>query len=183
LSTFINLANQNPSTKRISASFFPAITNRMKKVFKQHKIDLVTTSSGYKLKNQLHSTKDMKPTNEKSGVYEIKCETRNCHYKYIGWTRRFVTARFKEHKSHTSNNHIQLSFVANHMNMKLNGGRKLCEHNFDLQNLKVLKVVTNQKKLDAYASILLYKNPKKKLINNEQQIHGIIVSPLFKLLD
>jgi DNA-binding LacI/PurR family transcriptional regulator len=67
-------------TRRISVPFFPAITNGMKKVFKKHKIDLVTTSSGYKLKNQLHSTKDMKPTNEKSGVYEIKCGTRNCHY-------------------------------------------------------------------------------------------------------
>jgi hypothetical protein len=82
---FYNSANQNPLTKRISVPFFPAITNGMKKVFKQHKIDLVTTSSGYKLKNQLHSTKDMKPTNEKSGVYEIKCGTRN--YKYIGRTK------------------------------------------------------------------------------------------------
>jgi hypothetical protein len=53
------------------------------------------------------------------------------------------------------------------MKMKLNGGRRLCEHKFDLQNLKVLKVVTNQKKLDAYESTLLYKNRKKKLMNNE----------------
>jgi hypothetical protein len=61
--------------------------------------------------------------------------------------------------------------------------RRLCEHNFDLQNLKVLKVVTNQKKIDAYELILLYKNRKKKLMKDEQQIHGNIVSPLFKLLD
>jgi hypothetical protein len=59
-----------------------------------------------KLKNQLYSTKDMKPTNVKSGVYEIKCGTRNCQYKYIGQTRRFVTTRFKEPKSHINNNHI-----------------------------------------------------------------------------
>jgi hypothetical protein len=50
LSNFYNSANQNPITKRISVKFFPAITNGIKKVFKQHKIDLVTTSSGYKLK-------------------------------------------------------------------------------------------------------------------------------------
>jgi hypothetical protein len=109
----------------------------------------------------------MKLTNEKSRVYEIKCRTRNCHYKYIGQTRRSVTARFKEHKSHTTNNHIQLSSVVNHMKMKLNGGRRLCEHYFDLQNLKVLKVVTNQKKLEAYESILLHKNRKKTMMNNE----------------
>jgi hypothetical protein len=54
-----------------------------------------------------------------------------------------VTARFKEHKSQTTNNHIQLSSMANHMKMKLNGGRRLSEHHFNLQNLKVLKVVTN----------------------------------------
>jgi hypothetical protein len=76
-----------------------------------------------------------------------------------------------------------LSSVAYHMKMKLNGGRKMCEHNFDLQNLKVLKVVINQKKLDTYESILLYKNWKKKLMYNEKQIHGNIVSPFFKLLD
>jgi hypothetical protein len=125
LSTYYNSANQNPLTKRNSVPFFPAITNGMKKVFKQHKIDLVTTSSGYKLKNQLHSPKDMKPTNEKSGLYEIKCGIRNCHYKYIGQTRRSITARFKEHKSHTTNNHIQLSSEANHVKMKLNRGRRL----------------------------------------------------------
>jgi hypothetical protein len=85
-------------------------------------------------------------------------------------TRRSVTARFKEHNSHTTNNHIHFSSVAYHMKMKLNGGRRLYEHNLDVQNLKVLKVVTYQMKLDAYESILLYKNRKKKLMNNEQQI-------------
>jgi hypothetical protein len=75
----------------------------------------------------------MKPTNEKSDVYEITCATRNGHYKYIGQTKRSATACFKEHKSH------QLSSVA-----KLNGGRRLYEHNFDLQNLKVLKVIARK---------------------------------------
>jgi hypothetical protein len=69
----------------------------------------------------------------------------------------FIWLATDEHKSHTTNNHIQLSSVAKHMKMKLNGGRRLCEHKVDLQNLKVLKDVTNQKKLDAYESILLYK--------------------------
>jgi hypothetical protein len=131
LSTFYNSANQNPLTIRVYDPFFPTITNGVKKGFKQHKIDLVTTSSGYKLKNQLHSTKDMKTTNETLEVYEIKCGTRNCHCKYIGQTRRSAMVRFKEHKSHTTNNHIQHSSVANHMKMKLNGRRRLCGHNFD----------------------------------------------------
>jgi hypothetical protein len=45
LSTFYNSANQNPLTKRMSVPFFPAIANGMKKVFKQHTIDLVTATS------------------------------------------------------------------------------------------------------------------------------------------
>jgi hypothetical protein len=40
-----------------------------------------------------------------------------------------------------------------------------------------------QKKLEAYESILLYKKHKKKLMKNEKQIYGNIVFPLFKLLD
>jgi hypothetical protein len=55
-----------------------------------------------------------------------------------------------------------LSSVANRMKMKLNGGRRMFEHNFDLQNLKVLKVVTNQKKLDAYESILIVQESEEK---------------------
>jgi hypothetical protein len=46
-----------------------------------------------------------------------------------------------------------------------------------------VKNVTNVRKLDSYESILLFKNRKKKLMNDEQQIAGNIKSPLFKLLD
>jgi hypothetical protein len=49
--------------------------------------------------------------------------------------------------------------------------------------LKFFTQIVGTYELDAYESILLYKNGKKKLMNNEQQIHGKIVSPLFKLLD
>jgi hypothetical protein len=100
-------------------------------------------------------------------VYEIICGTKYCHYKYIGQTRRSVMVRFREHKSHTTNNHIQLSSVANHMKMKLNGGRRLCEYNFDKQDLKVWIVCTNQKKLDAYESILVVDKSQEK--TDEQQ--------------
>jgi hypothetical protein len=41
------------------------------------------------------------------------------------------------------------------MKMKQNGEKRLCEHNYDLRNLTVLKVVTCQKKLDAYKSIYI----------------------------
>jgi hypothetical protein len=50
--------------------------------------------------------------------------------------KKSVTTRFKEHNSYTDNNHITLSPVANHVKIKLNGESSLCEHNFDMQNLK-----------------------------------------------
>jgi hypothetical protein len=47
---------------------------------------------------------------------------RNQKLSLLGQNKISVTARFKELKSHTTNNHIQLSSVANPMKMKLNGG-------------------------------------------------------------
>jgi hypothetical protein len=129
-----------------------------------------------KLKKKLGSTKDTRPTNEKSGIYEIQCGTRNCAYKNIGQTRRSIKTRFNEHVSHTNNNQIDLSAVAHYMKIKLRGGRRLCVHKFDVTNLKLLKNVTDSRKLDAYESIFLFK------MNAEHQASGNIQSPLFKLL-
>jgi hypothetical protein len=168
--------------KRISILFYPGITNKIGKVFKRNDIQMVCSSSQYKLKKKLGSTKDTRPTNEKSGIYEIHCGTRNCGYKYIGQTRRSIKTRFKEHLSHTNNDHIDLSSVAHHMKIKLRGGRRLCVHKFDVTNLKLLKNVTDSRKLDAYESIFLFKNKKKRMMNDEQQAFGNIQSPLFKLL-
>jgi hypothetical protein len=67
--------------KRILILFYPSITNKIGKVFKRNDIQMVCSSSEYKLKKKLGSTKDTRPTNEKSGIYEIQCGTRNCGYK------------------------------------------------------------------------------------------------------
>jgi hypothetical protein len=68
------------------------------------------------------------------------------------------------------------------MKIKLKGERRLCAHKFHITNLQLLKNVTNSRKLDAYESIFLLKNKKKRLMNDEQQALGNIQSPLFKLL-
>jgi hypothetical protein len=143
---------------------------------------MVCSSSEYKLKKKLGPTKDTRPTNEKSGIYEIQCGTRNCGYKYIGQTRSSIKNRFKEHLSHTSNDHIDISSVAHHMNIKLRGGRRLCVYKFDVTNLKLLINVTDSRKLDAHESSFLFKNKRKRMKNDEQQALGNIQSPLFKLL-
>jgi hypothetical protein len=143
---------RQPTKKWISVPFFPAITNKLKKVFTRNNLEMVTTSGEYKLKNKLMSTKYKKDPMETSGIYENKCG-----YKYMGQTRRSIKTRYKEHKSHTTNNHHALTSVANHMNNKLHGGQKRHPHDFEISNLKLLKNVPQQQKLDAYESIFLHK--------------------------
>jgi hypothetical protein len=67
--------------KRILILFYPGITKKIGKVFMRNDIQMVCSSFEYKLKKKLGSTKDTRPTNEKSGIYEIQCGTRNCGYK------------------------------------------------------------------------------------------------------
>jgi hypothetical protein len=142
----------------------------------------VISRSGYRLKDKFESPIDPKLTNHKSGIYEIQCGTRNCSYKYIGQTGRSILTRFKEHSSHSNNNHIQLSSVAKHMKLEINGGHRICEHKFDLTNLKLLKCVNNHHKLDAYESIYLFKNRKRQLMNDELQKFGNIQSQKYLVL-
>jgi hypothetical protein len=102
---------------------------------------MVTASGEYKLKNKPMFTKDKKDPLEKSVIYEIKCGTKNCGNKYIGQTRRSIKTRYIEHRSHTTNNHHELSSVTNHMNNKLHRGQIRCPHDLGISNLKRLKNV------------------------------------------
>jgi hypothetical protein len=166
--------------KRISIPHWPKITNHMKKTFKKQKIEIITTSSEYKIKNKLGTTKDKKEVTEKSGIYQINCATRGCNALYIGQTRRAIAARFNEHEKATKSEHMDKSSVAKHMIMKDDGKKRSYKHKFTKENLKVVKPVNNFRKLDAYESIYLFKNRDNPLMNNEFQISGNIKSDLFK---
>jgi hypothetical protein len=109
--------------------------------------------------------------------------TQNCGYKYIFQTRRSIKTRYIEHKSQTTNNHHELSSVAKHMNIKLHGRQRRCPHDFEILNLKLLKNVPKQQKLDAYESIFLHKAGYQRIMNDERQKQGNIVSLLYKSLD
>jgi hypothetical protein len=98
----------------------------------------------------------------------------------ISQTRRSIKTRYKEH---ITNNHHEMSSVANHMNNKLHGGQIMRPHDFETSNLKLLKNVPQQKKLDAYESIFLHKPRSQRLMNDERQKQENIVSSLYKLLD
>jgi hypothetical protein len=169
--------------KRISVPYYPIITNKLNNVLQRNNIKLVTSSNDFKTKNNFISTKDQRTSLQKSGIYEVKCGTSNCEYKYIGQSRRSIKTRFGEHRAHTENNKTNLSSVANHMRNKLNGGPRLCTHKFGLENLKLLKSVPNSRKLDAYESIFLHRARRQKLMNDERQKEGNIKSTLFQFID
>lgn len=66
------LFTQNEQTQkyRVSMSFFPQITNKLKTKMAEHQLEIVYKSEK-KIANLLGSTKDKTPTNQKSGVYRL----------------------------------------------------------------------------------------------------------------
>jgi len=94
LSTLFAQNIEKDTRQRVSMVFAPQITNKLKKVFSEHDLDIVHRSD-QKLSNLLGSTKDKIPNLEKSGIYSVQCG--DCGKTYYGQTRRSVQERFKEH--------------------------------------------------------------------------------------
>lgn len=170
LSTFFN-QSQNLQVKRISVPYFPKITFKLQKKFKQFGILLVTRPI-FKL-SHLINIKDKILNEEKSGIYKINCNC--CDKFYIGKTSRNFNIRFKEHERHTRLNYPEKSTVAKH---------SIEEHyklTLDKKCLEIIKPVNQNFKLDAWESFYiqnsLLKNQNKLL--NEQS--GTIISELFEL--
>lgn len=146
----------NINTKRAAFEFAPEIAYRLKSIFSKQNIQLVY-SNKYQLKNVLDNGKAKEENIEKSGIYEISCN--ECEKIYIGQTKRKIKTRFKEHISQIKQNH-PTSAVALHM---VNENHLTTT----IDNLKLKKIVNNNKKLDAWESILMTKY-KTKLMNIDQ---------------
>lgn len=121
----------------------------------------------YKLKNQLKTIKDPTDKLDKPGVYEIACN--ECNSKYYGQSKRSVRKRLGEHKTYIKNNEPRKSAFASHA----------LEH-LHLQvsedNVRVLKCVNNDQKLDAYESMYIHRD--SAALNLDK---GNIESELFDL--
>lgn len=164
LSTLFNNSTEN-DRRRVCFNYAAPLTNRLKEIYKKHKVDLVFASEN-KLKSLLLSTKDKIEILKKSGIYEIKCNV--CGKIYIGQTRRQVSQRYKEHCAHIRYNRPEKSAVAKHVLKDLHSG--LTE-----LNVKLKKRVTKTYNLDAWESFYMHKN-QSKLINTDP---APIISPLF----
>ena len=167
LTTFYNYRNDN--TKKYAIfNFSGDMSLKLKHIFKQHNINLVF-SNNFKIYNMLSDFKDKTENQYKSGIYKISCGNKNCSLMYIGQTKRAIIKRFKEHSANIKHNQPDKSAVALH-------ALELDHFNITSDNnLKLLKQVNNNRKLNAWESLHLHKN-RCHLMNTDR---GQIQSPLF----
>lgn len=160
--------NNVDNSKLISIPYEPHLTRGLKKIFKDVGMTVVY-KSGNKIKQLLGNPKDKIGTNEKSGIYEISCI--DCDQKYVGQTKRSILTRFKEHMAHLKYGRTEKSAVAQHAFEN--------DHRINMNNLKLIRNVTDPRQLDAFESLEISKC--KKLMNNDSG--PIPYSTLFKLVD
>lgn len=163
------LTPEREPMKRITMPYIPEITQKLKKVFKKHNLEIVHNSNS-KLQNYIVQLKDKTDDLKKSGIYEISCS--ECEDKYIGQTKRSIEIRFKEHVSSVQKQQATKSAVALHA----------LENNhtqWNMNNIKLKKQVNKSHELDAYESIYMYLNRSIAMNTMEAPIR----SPLFRSIE
>ena len=140
---------EKDTSKYFSIPFDRELSRGLKGIFKNVNYKLVYSANN-KLQQLLGNPKDKTPPLERSGIYEISCK--DCNQKYVGQTRRSILTRFKEHLAQIRYGRPDKSCVAEHIVDK--------EHCIDLNNLKLIKQVSNYRQLDAYESIRIEINVK-----------------------
>ena len=137
---------EKDTSKYFSIPFDRELSRGLKGIFKNVNYKLVYSANN-KLQQLLGNPKDKTPPLERSGIYEISCK--DCNQKYVGQTRRSILTRFKEHLAQIRYGRPDKSCVAEHIVDN--------EHCIDLNNLKLIKQVSNYRQLDAYESIRINK--------------------------
>lgn len=163
------LVSDKPPLKYIGITYDPILTKGLDSIFK--KVNLIKAfKNDNSISKFLGNPKDSTPILEKSGIYQINCDT--CDKLYIGQTRRQIMTRWKEHFSHIKFCRPEKSSVADHI-LETN-------HNISIKNLSLLKTVNNKHYLDSLESIYIAKHDKHKLLNSDNG--PIPYSALFDLL-
>lgn len=160
------LVADREDVRRVKCCFEPTITSKLKKVFKKHNMELVFSNNN-KLQNIICNRKDRIPDIQKSGIYQISCG--DCDRIYIGQTKRMIHTRFKEHIAHIKYNRPTKSAIAAHT---LQNGHL----NIGIDNLSLLKTVSDTHQLDAWESLYMNKFKSRTLNIDDEPI----ISPLFK---
>lgn len=176
LTTFFQRREDSSKKQRAAITYHKRTQKKLKKQLAKIGIEMIPTSKQFQLKNVLGTTKDKKEWGEKSGVYRIECS--HCGKKYIGQTKRLVAKRFQEHVSEAETAKKKKdkkrefkSAVAKHI---VEEG-----HSITPKDVKVLKEITEWKKLEAYESLRISREQQNMLMNEDR---GNGYSPLFKLI-
>jgi len=90
-----------------------------------------------KLNRFIKVQKDPLPSSLRSNVvYQLNCQ--NCNASYVGQTKRALSIRVNEHRSHITRNSSQQSVITDH--------RLLYKHDFDWDNVQILDEEKNYNK-------------------------------------
>lgn len=165
--TLMTINGTNEPVRRVKITHHPIASTLLKRTLRNFNIEAVEVSNR-KLCRLLGSTKDKIPDIDKSGIYSIKCSDPNCDKLYVGQTKRSIKTRFSEHFAHIKYNRPEKSSVADHV---LSNNHSVC-----IDNLILLKTVTNPYQLDAYESLYIKKNLHNNVMNSD---NGPIQSVLF----
>jgi hypothetical protein len=167
------LKRDDAPTKRHAIAFYPAITNNLQRIFRNHSIDLVYSNKG-KLKDSLGNPKDKTKLLQKSGIYQVKCE--GCDSVYIGQTKRSLTTRFGEH-------HYSIRLNYPDILHDMTSARKTTTEDTAYRwiILKLVKEVRKQNELDVYESHYISRQ-KKEDANLMNVLAGKITSRFFDLV-
>lgn len=120
------------------------------------------------LKSYLRSPKDSTPTEKKSGIYRVSCQS-GCDDKYIGMTKRNIGMRLREHLLHFRNLEPLKSAVANHLINE--------QHRADQTTIELIRNVNETNRLILWESLEMRK--ERNLLMN---IDPPLQSPLYGLM-
>jgi hypothetical protein len=92
--TTLKLIKDTNNNRRVTINYNKHTHSKMNQIFKNQNLKVVNTNNN-KIKDLVHSTKDVTPPLEKSVIYQIACT--KCEKYYFGQTKRKIKTRFDEH--------------------------------------------------------------------------------------
>lgn len=163
---------KNLPTRHVGMTYFPQVTEKFKNVFRNVGLSLAYRSNN-KIRNNVISTKDKLPMNDRSGVYEFKCNTNDCPKVYVGQTIRAARVRFDEHVKWADRGQRSKSAIAEHSIDY--------DHPISIENFRVIKEATGYHRVNTLEAIHIHRNVATDENNVLNKVDGNAHSQLFQV--
>jgi len=126
-----------PTHSYFTIPYVSCIAKNFMQFFSNISFTKLSFSCHNKLSRFIKVQKDSLPSSLRSNVvYQLNCQ--NCNASYVGQTKRALSVRVNEHRSHIIRNSSQQSVITEH--------RLLYKHDFDWDNVQILDEETNYNK-------------------------------------